>query len=318
MFEKQGKFYADWRDRKGVRRTKILHFRPSRHSVRRRTKGSSPPKTQGTGTTLAQILCARDTKSHRAIQRHETITAKAIIAQAGSQPKDLSTARVLRHCLRMGTPLRARHKVTHYTTLRRSPFAGCGREHGAPKLDRYVPRLTGVRPRNVTATREQIDTLIQSARPAMRLWLLFCTDLGIRSGTAITLGPDHYRADNQSLSFVTKKSTPNPTTHHRRHRRHAADLRPRQPPAIRHPTPRQRNRQARAPSMKNDAVNIFNLRQEFKALRIANGIHKRIVPHDFAAPPPSICYGSPAKSQQCKAYLDTAPCNQPSGISITI
>lgn len=78
-------------------------------------------------------------------------------------------------------------------------------EHGAPKLDRYVQRLTGVRPRNVTATREQIDTLLAAARPALRLWLLLCSDLAIRSGTAIKLGPDNYRPDNRTLSFVTKK-----------------------------------------------------------------------------------------------------------------
>ena len=151
----------------------------------------------------------------------------------------------------------------------------------------------------------------------MRLWLLFCTDLGIRSGTAITHGPDHNRADNQSLSFVTIKGAhqTQPITAAIAAMLQTCDLDSRLPFVTQL---RVKETGKRGRPMKNDAVNIFNLRQEFKALRIANGIHKRIVPHDFAAPPPSICYGSPATSQQCKAYLDTAPCNQPSGISITI
>ena len=170
-------------------------------------------------------------------------------------------------------------KVTHYTTLRRI-LRWLWEEHGAPKLDRYVPRLTGVRPRNVTATREQIDTLIQSARPAMRLWLLFCTDLGIRSGTAITLGPDHYRADNQSLSFVTKKGAHQtlPITAAIAAMLQTCDLDSRLPFVTQL---RVKETGKRGRPMKNDAVNIFNLRQEFKALRVANGIHKRIVPHDL-------------------------------------
>lgn len=38
----------------------------------------------------------------------------------------------------------------------------------------------------------------------MRLWLLLCADLAIRSGTAINIAPAHYNAQRGTLSFTTK------------------------------------------------------------------------------------------------------------------
>lgn len=38
----------------------------------------------------------------------------------------------------------------------------------------------------------------------MRLWLLLCSDLAIRSGTAQRLGPQHYDRLNRRLAFTTK------------------------------------------------------------------------------------------------------------------
>jgi integrase len=79
-------------------------------------------------------------------------------------------------------------------------------EHGAPKLDTYVPKLTGMRPRNVTADRAIIDRILNAARPDMRLWLLLCSDLGIRSGTALRIAPENYNQPAGTLSFTTKKA----------------------------------------------------------------------------------------------------------------
>jgi hypothetical protein len=52
-------------------------------------------------------------------------------------------------------------------------------EHGAPKLDDYVPKKTGLRPRGVTASRDQIDALEIGASPSLRLLLLMCSDMAI-------------------------------------------------------------------------------------------------------------------------------------------
>jgi integrase len=76
--------------------------------------------------------------------------------------------------------------------------------HGAPKLDHYVRRYSGVRPRNITARRAEIDALLEAAPDGLRLWLLLCSDLAIRSGTAAAIGPANYDPESAQLRFTTK------------------------------------------------------------------------------------------------------------------
>jgi integrase len=63
----------------------------------------------------------------------------------------------------------------------------------------------GIRPRGVTAQRVEIDALLDAAPPFLRLWVLLCSDLAIRSGTAARLGPDQYDPAEQTLRFTTKR-----------------------------------------------------------------------------------------------------------------
>lgn len=42
------------------------------------------------------------------------------------------------------------------------------------------------------------------APPHLRCWLLMCSDMAIRSGTAARLGPEHYDAARRELTFTTK------------------------------------------------------------------------------------------------------------------
>jgi integrase len=76
--------------------------------------------------------------------------------------------------------------------------------HGTPKLDDEVHRYACIRPRNVTATREQIDALLDAAPSHLRLWLLLCSDLAIRSTTAANLASRHYDSELGELRFSTK------------------------------------------------------------------------------------------------------------------
>jgi integrase len=76
--------------------------------------------------------------------------------------------------------------------------------HGAPKLDTYIRAYTGIRPRNVTASREEIDAILNAAPDALRLWVLLCSDLAIRSGTAARLAPNNYNPETRELRFTTK------------------------------------------------------------------------------------------------------------------
>ena len=77
-------------------------------------------------------------------------------------------------------------------------------EHGAPKLDGAVQRFPGIRPRNVTTNRETIEALLRKAAPGMQMLILLCSDLAIRSGTAIRMGPEHYDQETGTLQFRTK------------------------------------------------------------------------------------------------------------------
>jgi hypothetical protein len=75
-------------------------------------------------------------------------------------------------------------------------------EHGAPKLDDYVPRHPAARPRSVVATDEEVENLLAHAKPSLKLWLLLCSDLALRSGTAAQARPAHYDAARRRLADV--------------------------------------------------------------------------------------------------------------------
>jgi integrase len=76
--------------------------------------------------------------------------------------------------------------------------------HGAPKLDDHVRRFAPPRPRNVCVTNEEKSRILDAAPAHVRLWILLCSDLAIRSGTAVELGSEHYDPSEQTLTFKTK------------------------------------------------------------------------------------------------------------------
>lgn len=152
--------------------------------------------------------------------------------------------------------------------------------HGAPKLDRYVPNLTPPRPRNVTATRAEIDALIAHARPALRAMLILCSDLAIRSGTAVKIGYDNYDPERHTLSFTSKKDAhvTLATTQAVQELIDQCDPNSRLPfiSQIRAREVARRGRPSRHPQM-----NVGTLHVELKALRAKLGITKRIIFHDL-------------------------------------
>jgi integrase len=78
-------------------------------------------------------------------------------------------------------------------------------EHGAPKLDQHIRHYPAIRPRCQTIDRATIDKVMSVVPPHVRLWLLLCSDLAIRSTTAATIAPEHYHPETQTLRFTTKK-----------------------------------------------------------------------------------------------------------------
>lgn len=76
--------------------------------------------------------------------------------------------------------------------------------HGAPRLDHLVARFPAPRPRNITVTDKERATLLELAPPHVHLWLLLCSDLAIRSGTALRLAGHNYDPHEGTLRFHTK------------------------------------------------------------------------------------------------------------------
>ena len=152
--------------------------------------------------------------------------------------------------------------------------------HGAPKLDEHIRRYPGVRPRNVTATREEIDALLAAAPDGLRLWLLLCSDLAIRSGTAARLGPRDYDPHSGLLRFTTK--------HHARLTLPVTEEIKSLLAKCNHndPTPYARQLWQQTRAKQNRPLGPFfdtggTLRRHFRDLCAAIGITRRITPHDM-------------------------------------
>jgi site-specific recombinase XerC len=156
------------------------------------------------GPRLAEILHARFIVGRPPSSNHYQV-AKALTAAAGSlPPQRLSAAHIIQYDDELRT--------TPYATATRACRAKVLRQilrwlwqyHGAPKLDDHVRKYPAPRPRNVTATDQERAALLAAAPPHLRLWLLFCSDLAIRSGTAQRLNHQNYDDATGTLTFITK------------------------------------------------------------------------------------------------------------------
>ena len=133
-----------------------------------------------------------------------TLVADILIAQAGSLPPSRLSAA---HVMEAEAQIRQRPALsTRYilaSALRRH-LRMLWEHHGAPRLDRQVSHYHAPRPRNVTVTDEERAAVLSASPPHLRLWLLFCADLAIRSGTAVRLAAEHYDHRRRTLTFTTK------------------------------------------------------------------------------------------------------------------
>lgn len=152
--------------------------------------------------------------------------------------------------------------------------------HGAPKLDGEVRRYPPPRPRNVTATDDERAALLAAAPPHLRLWLLFCSDLAIRSGTAIELGAAHYDARQRTITFTTKcdEHLTLPVTEA------IAELiawcHQDDPTSYVRQLWRENNRNKKAPGCQDPTL-YSSLSLAFLRLRRACGITRKLTPHDL-------------------------------------
>lgn len=151
---------------------------------------------------------------------------------------------------------------------------------GAPKLDDHVPRIGSIRPRCVTASRAQIDQLLDAASQTLRLMLLMCSDLAIRSGTAVRITPHNYDPHTRTLRFRTKydEKVGLPVTAELAEIFDSLDLDSSLPFITQM---RRREEPIAARRMLSTVVDPHRLRKELTKLRRDLGIDKRIVFHDL-------------------------------------
>lgn len=170
-------------------------------------------------------------------------------------------------------------RAVRCTTLRRM-LRYLWETEGTPKLDDHVPNVGSIRPRCVTANRTQVDELMSAASRTLRLMLLMCSDLAIRSGTAVMLTPHNYDQQSCTLRFRTKydEKVGLPVTGELAEILDSLDLNSSLPFI----TQLRRIEEPRAAArMLSDVVDPRRLRKELRMLRAKLGIDKRIIFHDL-------------------------------------
>ena len=187
MFEKQGKYFADWRDQTGRRQRKSFTSQRAALRFEEEQKELAHPKTTGTGETLAPLLRAFSA----GVSRHDCATryaAQALVDIAGStNPRRLSAAHVIEAAAACAPATchpsqettgshRSAESCAHCgkTTARRNSTAACP----APRPHALAP----------SQPRAKKSTALKTHAPAdLRLFIALCADLAIRSGTAVRL-----------------------------------------------------------------------------------------------------------------------------------
>jgi len=238
-----------------------------------------PPKTAGAERTIAALLRAQFLRGTTASALYQT--AKLTIAYLGALTTHQLTPA---HVAEVDDAIRRRPyayqtKAEKAHALRRI-LRWLWEQQGAPKLDSQVSSYPGVRPRNIKTTHEEITALLAAAPPHMRLWLLFCSDLAIRSGTAVRLAPENYDPARGELRFTTKANAHMtlPVTAEIAALLERCDQRD-PTPFIRQLWPRNPHRHGKP--IKAGCDGIDALRWQFHRLCADVGITRSIRPHDM-------------------------------------
>ena len=142
----------------------------------------------------------------------------------------------------------------------------------------------------------------------MRLWLLICSDLAVQIGHSRAFGPEHYDVQRNTLTFTTKYSARQtlPVTAEIAELIRQFDLH--------NPVSFVRQLHQRFPvrgrklSAQPATINYqFYLNNQFKKLRTALGLERRVIPHDLRRTTAVAMYKHTATSARSKHYLGTAP-----------
>lgn len=154
------------------------------------------------------------------------------------------------------------------------------RHYHAKDISEVINKHPGLRPRNVTATDDEKAKILRAAPPHIRLWLLLCSDLAIRSGTAARLAPHNYDRKTRLLRFTTKlgEKLTLPVTDeiaallatcdHERQESYVRQLQRRWQPKG-------------SPPLQDGADPVSTLGRSYRILLRSLGITRKLTPHDF-------------------------------------
>jgi integrase len=96
----------------------------------------------------------------------------------------------------------------NYHSYLRTLLRRLAESYGAPHgLDREVPHVDQPAPRNRVISEAEQTAILAAASPAMRCFVLLCSDLALRSGTAVRISPSHYDPESGTVSFIAKKQS---------------------------------------------------------------------------------------------------------------
>lgn len=220
-----------------------------------------------------------------AAKNQQYYAARSLIAAAGSKsPKAIDREDVAAAC---AAQLRHPSQFTRSTRMKamRTLLTLLREEYGAPRLQQHVPRVPKPAPRNITATDTERSQIMAAAPPYLRVWLLLCSDLAMRSGTAARIAPINYDEERRELSFTTKFGTAQtlPVTDA------LADLfamaqggDARTPYTMLLPRmPRYGCTRPMPPRRTNSKHHVTHLRKQFRKLLAEQGISKPLRPHDL-------------------------------------
>ena len=131
----------------------------------------------------------------------------------------------------------------------------------------------------MTVTEAERDLFLNAAPMYLRCWLLLCSDLALRSGTAARVAPENYDAERKELSMVTKagRVIHLPVTGELQRLFDAIPHtgEPRRPVDTKTPYPNQLHNRKLA------EISVTMLRENFARLRKSLGVTRNLRPHDL-------------------------------------
>ena len=281
MFEKSGKFFADWRRPKASVNVNPSHGQ-SRSHLRNTTKGS-PPKNNGAGTNAAILQAQIGNKPRGTL----TFTPPGSSSPSRAARRPLNSAPPT---LKTSTPhlpkwLRSLDASTTSPSVSVASSAASGTSPRA-QLD-HMSAKHPESARATTPSREEIDRILAAAPDEIRLWLPFVLTSPSAAAPPLPSAPTTTNRPATNSTSPPKAEGPNPAGH-RRNRRHPRNQRPfvaavlctatRLPAAANPRRTIQRPAPRAAPSTADSAGCSTHLPSGKTSARMT-----------YAAPPPSAC-----------------------------